>query len=427
MNTKQPTVEMDNPTAVVVDTNAFHTGRLTLGAITSLNSLTNLGLHVIVPDVVCRELASHAWQDFQQSRDLFELADVDTSGVNQAEKIYNTFVSKVQATGATVGESSFDQYRAGLHAQVLRTAPASPKGEVTTGAVDYIVFLHADEAARRFTTVAVITSDKVLRSSLAGRPGIQVFADFGSVRKGGASRMRLPLIDAVAPLKHLLSKAFATDIGEELLPEDASAVKVIGVGDILRLNDNDIIAYVDVTVPYFRSSGENYYGNMLERWQVTLGGTEFALQACSRINQDPMDLWTPDITPLAEYLSTELSMIPSVLRPVPKDKYINATKTPITYLDDSTSSVGFFMGDTYLGSVQHSSYSVTQEYEHDGVVYTDKKEHTSIFLVDEGVKSSRLSKGALARMLTSKALDLVPGPPGSQADEAPATAVPLKA
>lgn len=59
-----PAASNDNPTAVVVDTNAFFEGRLTRSAIKSLSTMASLGLHVIVPDVVCRELASHAWDAY---------------------------------------------------------------------------------------------------------------------------------------------------------------------------------------------------------------------------------------------------------------------------------------------------------------------------------------------------------------------------
>src|SRR4051794_28757256 len=105
MNSKQEPATADNPTAVVVDTNAFHQGRLTPGAIRSLETLTALGLHVIVPDVVCRELASHAWQDYLPAKDLLLLSDVDTSGLDEPEKVYKNFTRKIKATGASVGDS----------------------------------------------------------------------------------------------------------------------------------------------------------------------------------------------------------------------------------------------------------------------------------------------------------------------------------
>lgn len=406
MNYKQVPTTMDNPTAVVVDTNAFPQGRLTLAAIRSLETLRDLGLHVIIPDVVCRELASHAWQDYLQAKDLLALSDVDTSGLDEAEKIYQLFTSKIQATGASVGASDYSSYRAAVHAQILRTAPASPKGDVTTGAADYMVFLQAREAILRYATVAVITSDKVLRSSLAGKPGIQVFSDFSSVRKGGVSHMRLPLQDALCPLRYLFSKAFEGSLAEVVLPDAPSSMSVVGIGDILRLNENDIIVYVDISAPIHHVTGAEYYGQNLERWQVTIDETTHAIVSWGQISSDSLAVWPPDFTPLVEYLSTELSMIPSVIRPVPVEDFINENMTPTTYSDHTNSNVEFFMGEIQLGSVQHSSYVVVNDYEHEGVLLTDKREHTEIFL--NGVASSRVPKGALARLITTKALELLP-------------------
>ncbi|PRB44305.1 hypothetical protein CQ020_03600 [Arthrobacter sp. MYb23] len=407
MKTNQAPVSVDNPTAVVVDTNAFHQGKLTQGAIRSLETLTDLGLHVIVPDIVCRELASHAWQDYQQAKELLHLSDIGVEGIETAEKIYNNFVSKIRGTGASVGESPHDFYRNSIHAQILRTPPASAKGDVTTGAVDFMVYCHAFEATGRFATVAVVTSDKVLRNSLAGKPGIQVFADFATVRKGGVSHMRLGIQEVLEPLSYLLSKDFQENISKEVLSSEPTPLSVVGVGDILRLNETDLIAYVDLEVPTYLSSTGEFLGRNVERWQVTLAGASYAIGNTSRISTDAVSLWSPDIIHIDDYLSTELSMIPSVLRPVPHSDFVNDQKTPVTYSDNTGSNVEFFLGENCLASVQHSQFTVAHEYEHDGDKYIENRLYTDISVTDDGLKATRLSKGMLARLVTTKALELL--------------------
>lgn len=401
------TVPNDNPTVVVVDTNAFHQGRLTRSSIKSLRTLTDLGLHVIVPDVVCRELASHAWQDYLQAEELLALSGLDTSGLDQPYKIYDNFKESIEATGATLAASPHGYFLQGIHAQILRAAPASPKGDVTTGAVDYIVFLHATAATDRYSRVAVITSDKVLRTALASRPGIQVFPDFSSVRKGDVSHMRLPLQEALASVKHLLSDDFQRDMAAKVDPTSSGALTVVGIGDILRINDKQIAAYVDVSVPSFTGEGGDYFGNDVERWQVTLDEASFTIDRNTLIATDPFAVWPPHITPVDEYLSTELSMVPSIFRPVPYRDFMSNEKTPITFKESDTGDISFLVGETPVAELRHSEYTVTREHHHEEDLFVEKSQQTEIFLQTAGARSTRLAKGSLAVVLMSKAVELL--------------------
>lgn len=403
--TKENTGNTDNPTVVVVDTNAFHEGRLTRSGIKSLQSLTNLGLHVIVPDVVCRELASHAWHDFKPAQELLLLSDIDISTLDVPEDIYKAFVIKVEATGATVAESKNHHIQRGLHAQILRTAPASPKGTVTTGAVDYIVHMHALEARDRYSTVAVVTNDKVLRKSL-GEPGIQLFGAFGEVRKGDVSHMRLPLLEALAPIKYLLTEKFENALAGQIDSEGRARIKVVGVNDVLRLNDKELGAYVDVSVPTFIGVDSDSYGRDIDRYLVTLDEETFSLLDNRLIGSEPFAIWPPELTHINEYLSTELSMVPSVIRPVPENGFISASKTPLTF-SENNSHIIFAMHSEEIAVVEYSSYIVTQEHQHDGDIYIDKTQATDIFLSDPESQSKSLAKGELALLLINKAIELL--------------------
>lgn len=418
MTPKEQAVPTDNPTAVVIDTNAFHEGRLTRSAMKSLSTLSSLGLHVIVPDVVCRELASHAWQAFESVQEVLVLSAIDVSGVDQPQKIYDTFVDKIASTGATIADSDHGYYRAGVHAQILKAAPASPKGSVTTGAVDYIVYMHAMAAAERYSTVAVVTSDRILRTALASLPGIQVFTDLSTVRKGGVSHMRLPLMEALAPLKHMLSDEFRQALGRKMDPTSTNLIKVVGVGDILRLNEREIVAYIDVAAPSFSGSNADYSGDNIERWQVSLTDADFSIGSNRLISSDDFATWPRLTTPLDEYISTELSMVPSVLRPVAKEDFLSSVKTPLTFDEEPDDSyIEFSVGSVTVAEIHHSTSMGTQEYQHDGDLFIDKTQHTKISLVDgNGLRPVPLAKGALAVLLMTAALDLLTSEQGAAHD-----------
>ncbi|MET4592312.1 hypothetical protein [Arthrobacter sp. 754] len=401
-----PAASNDNPTAVVVDTNAFFEGRLTRSTLNSLSTMASLGLHVIVPDVVCRELASHAWEAYVDVEELLLLTAVDNRSIDQPQKIYKNFVSQIQASGAVIGRSPDSYYREGLLAQILKAPTASPKSGVTTGAVDHIVYMHALAASAKYSTVAVVTNDKALRTALSPRPGVQVFPDLASVRKGDVSHMRLPLQDALRALEILLSPEFKTVLAEKLHPSYVDQVTVVGVGDILRINDRQIATYVDVSAPYFTGSME-YYGHNVERWQLTVDVSSFDIEREGRIGTDPFAAWPPEVTTIEEYLATELSMIPSVLRPVPENEFVSDLRTPITYVHTEGTDVAFHIHRKQVANVLHSRYSVLREYGHGDDVFVDETQQTEILLQISGVAASKLLKGALATNLMNKALVLL--------------------
>lgn len=395
--------DTDNPTAVVVDTNAFYEGRLTRSGIKSLASLTNLGLHVIVPDVVLWELVSHAWQDLQPAREILALSGIDISQLGTSNAVYNTFLNQVTATGATVAESKPHHVQQGLNAQILRAAPASPKGEVTTGAVDYIVYMHALDATNKYSTVAVITNDKVLRKSL-NKPGIKLFEAFSTVKKGDVSHMRLPWGEALSHVRYLLTDEFKDALADQMGSEGRAHIKVVGVNDLLRLNDKELGAYVDVSIPTFTGVDSDYYGRDVDRYLVTLDEASSAVTDKSLIASEPFATWPPGLTHIDEYLSTELGMIPAVIRPVPVAEFINDFKTPFTFTEEN-GHITFYMNDKDVAVVEHSTYTVTQEYQHDGEVYVDKTYATDILLRGSGSEFADMEKGALARLIINSALE----------------------
>lgn len=330
----------------------------------------------------------------------------DSSSIDQPQKIYDTFAHQIEASGATIGRSPNSYYSDGLFAQIFKAPTASPKSGVTTGAVDHIVYLHALAATNKYSTVAVVTNDKALRTALSPRPGIQVFPDLASVRKGDVSHMRLPLREALRALEKLLSEDVRDAVAEKLHPSYANQVAVVGVGDVLRINDSQIAAYVDVTAPYF-TGGLEYYGHNVERWQLTVDVTTFDIVREGRISTDPFAAWPPEVTTIEEYLATELSMVPSVLRPVPESDFISDLKTPITFVHSEGTDVSFHIRRQLVAEVRHSEYSVTREYRYENDVIVDETQQTEIFLQISGGESPKLLKGELATELMNQALALL--------------------
>jgi hypothetical protein len=390
------------PTAVMIDTNAFHEGRLTQTGLKSLRTLVQLGLHVMVPDLVCRELASHAFQDYETARELLTISGINDEKIGDVDSIFNLFSAKIEQTGAKIIVSSVSHLRDSILAQIDRTPPASPKNEVTTGAVDYVVFLHALEATHRFSTVAVVTGDRILGRSLGSHPGVQIFEHLAQLRKGDGSHMRIELDQALTYVERMLSPSFEAALRAKL---GASSVRLVGIGDLLRINDTDMVAYIDVSRPVFDGSGSEYYGNSLDRLQLTLQKETLAIKDFRNVSSDPFDYWPDHVTAIDEYLSVELSMVPSIMRPVPQGDFVSEAKTPLVYAGPDGSQIQFALKGEIVAEVRYSEYTLTKESEYQGNVLLDKERHTEIFLMNEGeMLSGSLKKGSLARLIMSQAL-----------------------
>lgn len=294
---------------ILVDTNLFPGGRLTEDALAHLRWVAEAGVKVLVPEVVAAELASHAWQDVHSSvRQLTLLGALDVAPT--AEDLEASVLRLLRDVGVEIPTTPVDAWRKALRARVFRVAPALPKPgpkakPITTGAADHLVLQHAQEAAREFGQVTVLTRDVGLTQSLESLP-VNEFA-----------RVDVEQIS----LTDLRARVDTTRLSEEEAIQvirqvaDAAALVPGGLGNIVgmpfvgRAADDSYV----VTLALFDRSrhSDDIYSST---WTYRNGQLVKTLSPMTLMT--PFSSWLPEWTQtIDEVVAFEADMFPIPLRP----------------------------------------------------------------------------------------------------------------
>lgn len=312
------------PTRVIVlDTNAFREGRLNRRGLSQVKTLTELGVRVVVPDVVCFELAKHVIESLEQvDIDVLESANLATASVleqirSDEEAAVEGVRKALRGVGAILLESDVSWWKEGVIEQVRSTGAAIKKGTVKTGAPDAIVARHYLRQRSLYQATTLVTGDKVL-TAYVNAAGGQVAA--GLVE---AQALVLENADRALTLK-LLRSAFCDESWRERFAgllagiNDFEDIVVLGVSSLVG-KDANLRGTVVYRASEIQSDVENGVRNVTP-WiweaEVTFNAVTLKPEAMLFISQLDMayGFYHPSeeyAMPLTDWIQTELSCLPN--------------------------------------------------------------------------------------------------------------------
>ncbi|MDT0209005.1 hypothetical protein [Curtobacterium sp. BRD11] len=162
---------------LVLDTNSFHEGALARKSLDQIRNLVADGVIVVVPDIVCVELAQHVIESLHNVKvELLEVAGVDGVSSLSAARANDTGIergirSALRSVGAQIEESNPEWWRLSVIAQIRAAGPAGRKGSVKTGAADAVVAHHYWHQRTKYGAAILVTNDGALKTYVVAGGG----------------------------------------------------------------------------------------------------------------------------------------------------------------------------------------------------------------------------------------------------------------